>query len=113
MTLSEAISRTVSSILEARRMDTKTFATRLPYAKSTVYRQLAGTTKIASDDIEHLASALGMETVELVSRALALRTEIGSLSPQEAEARQFMGEEAWTELQATRQSHKSQKRRKA
>lgn len=113
MTLGDAVARAVSATLKERRLDTKAFAARLPYAQSTVYRQLAGTTRISTDDLEHLADALGMDAAALVTRAIALRAQIGRLSPQEEEARQIMGEEAWAELQATRQSHKPQKRRKA
>lgn len=116
MTLSDAVARAVSAILKERRVDTKTYAARLPYAQSTVYRQLAGSTKISTDDLEHLADGLGMEVADLVKRAISLRSELGAMSPQEVEARRLMGEEAWAELQATRQAHlsqKNQKRRKA
>lgn len=116
MTLGDAVARTVSSILKERRVDTKTFAARVPYARSTVYRQLAGETRISTDDLEHLADGLGMEVPDLVRRAIALRTQLDSLSPQEAEARQTMGEEAWGEVQKARQTHKphpSPKRRQA
>lgn len=113
MSLGDAIARTVSAILRERRLDTKTFAARLPYAQSTVYRQLAGTTKISSDDIERLADALGIDVVDLIVRAKALRRDVeGPMAPQEAEARRVMGEKAWAELEATREAHRSQESRK-
>lgn len=107
MTLGDAVARAVSAILKERRVDTKTYAARLPYAQSTVYRQLSGATRISTDDLEHLAAGLGMDVADLLARATALRSELGALSPQEAEARELMGEDAWAEIQATRETHGS------
>lgn len=113
MPLGDAIARAVSAILRERRIDTKTFATRLPYARSTVYRQLAGTTRISSDDIERLADALDLDVVDLILRAKALRENLETpLTAQEVEARQVMGEKAWAELDAARETHRSRESRK-
>lgn len=62
------------------------------------------------------ASTLGVSVDELMRQARVELAASAGIPEQEQEARELMGEEAWLNLQATREAHRSrqpQKRRKA
>ena len=71
--LSVAIAQVLRVELASRGVNAATFARRINVPKSTVWRQVYAKTSLGVNDLDALASGLGMDAAELVRRGCALR----------------------------------------
>lgn len=115
LALEQAIASEVRAIAAAQRITHRTIQDRAGMNERTFRRYFIETERrIPLEALASVAAALGVRVSEIV--AAAERALSAPLERQEQEARELMGEEAWLNLQATREAHRSrqpQKRRKA